>query len=466
MNNNVNEKLMQVVQNIEESARRAEEEYERKANALQEKTREKIDLFGNTATSQVIDIVSESRKICDTLYATYQMLIGMLDAQCRPLLEENPGIHRICAVRNLVKWLNDESEIENNFAASLNAHNLGDVANVRYIPQIENKMIQTFWETTYFSHPDRETYEQKQIEIQKAHVKAVQKSNEERREEEIVKQEVYHKNAAEWEISAAEVRKNREEEIQKQLTVEEENLRNEYEDAYNNTLCELNASKKSVEEQCELVRKNLSELTFFQFAEKKQLNDQLKDLEKKLLSIVAELEQVEENHKQILMNVNTKLEEKKVQIQEEVEQLYPLPTKIAPLYTQRPKTFQDKMVEILQKHGGLMTIDEIIQACPEAQEKDFREVASQLRSMIALRVERCEAGRQAYFRALEKAPREETAILEYLSKTKIATFRQVSSAPVLKNLNVKKISVALCVLLDNGKIIRYMQDGEVFFTMI
>ena len=41
MNHIVVEKMMQAVQNIEESARRAEEEYDRKVSALQEKTFEK-----------------------------------------------------------------------------------------------------------------------------------------------------------------------------------------------------------------------------------------------------------------------------------------------------------------------------------------------------------------------------------------------------------------------------------------
>ena len=42
--------------------------------------------------------------------------------------------------------------------------------------------------------------------------------------------------------------------------------------------------------------------------------------------------------------------------------------------------------------------------------------------------------------------------MKYLSEAEMATFRQIVSEAELKNLNVKKISVALCVLLDNGKI--------------
>ena len=164
MSNTATEQMLLAVQMAQESAAQAEKEYNRGAEHIQSKAGQNINLFGGSATSQVADLASESRKICDALYASYQMLVKMLDNQCRPLLDQEPEIPSVRAVRDLIKWLNDESEIENNFTASLNAHNLGNVASVRYIPSIENKMIQSFWETTYHALPGRVDFEYREKE--------------------------------------------------------------------------------------------------------------------------------------------------------------------------------------------------------------------------------------------------------------------------------------------------------------
>ncbi len=75
---------------------------------------------------------------------SYQALVKEVDDLCRPLLEETPEYGVVSEVRDFIKYLNDESEIENNFSASLNSHSLGDVATRRYFPSVENKMIQKF----------------------------------------------------------------------------------------------------------------------------------------------------------------------------------------------------------------------------------------------------------------------------------------------------------------------------------
>ena len=125
MYEDVNSRLLQLVQQAKESAAKAEREYECREDALQAKASQNIDLFGGHAVSQAVDLAAEARKMCDSLYAAYQTLVAMTDAQCRPLLAQQPGREAVRAVRDLIKWLNDESEIENNFSASLNYRDLG-----------------------------------------------------------------------------------------------------------------------------------------------------------------------------------------------------------------------------------------------------------------------------------------------------------------------------------------------------
>ena len=153
MSSTVNEQMLLAVKTVRESAKRAEREFDNGSSMLQMKASRSIDLFGGSAVSQVADIASDSKRICDALYASFQTLVKMLDDQCRPLLDQNPDYTAVREVRDLIKWLNDESEISNNFTASLNSQSLGDVASGRYFPSLENKMIQSFWENKYEMWP-------------------------------------------------------------------------------------------------------------------------------------------------------------------------------------------------------------------------------------------------------------------------------------------------------------------------
>ena len=118
MSNTATEQMLSAIQTIKESARQAEQEYDQRADALQKKANQTIDLFGGTAVSQIADLAAASKNICDQLYAAYQSLVTMLDGQCRPLLDQAPELTAVRAVRDTIQWLNSESEIENNFTAS------------------------------------------------------------------------------------------------------------------------------------------------------------------------------------------------------------------------------------------------------------------------------------------------------------------------------------------------------------
>lgn len=148
-----NEQILLTIKTIQESAKKAEKEFKIRNNEIQKKSRKSIDLFGGDAPNRVVELASDARKACDELYSSYQTLVAILDRQCRPFLDENPSVEAVYEVKKLIKWLNDESEIENNYAASLNNNNLGNILSAKYVPTIENKMIQKFWEQTFDHMP-------------------------------------------------------------------------------------------------------------------------------------------------------------------------------------------------------------------------------------------------------------------------------------------------------------------------
>lgn len=101
-------------------------------------------------------IVSDAVRTCDALYSTYQGLIPKLDAECRPLLQKNPGPVAVRFVLGTIKWLNDESEIENNYAAHYEDIDLGTLVRAKYLPSEANKMIQAIWQAEYLKSPDQD----------------------------------------------------------------------------------------------------------------------------------------------------------------------------------------------------------------------------------------------------------------------------------------------------------------------
>lgn len=117
------------------------------------KTETEIDLFGGNAVSRVADITVAVRKASDRLYTACQTEIPLLDAQCRPLLAHDPSTRAVKEVTALIQKLNKESEISTNFRGNLNGGSFHDLVGVRYIPSIDNKMIQTFWENKYSEMP-------------------------------------------------------------------------------------------------------------------------------------------------------------------------------------------------------------------------------------------------------------------------------------------------------------------------
>lgn len=145
--------MLEEVKKAKSEADRAEKLFDSRERAIQIKASRNIDLFGGDATSRVIEIRTDARRACEDLYTTYQSLVTSLDGMCRSLLAHEPGGETIKAVVDLMRYLNDESKIEDNCSATFNGMSLGSVANSKYMPSISSKMIQKFWESQYASTP-------------------------------------------------------------------------------------------------------------------------------------------------------------------------------------------------------------------------------------------------------------------------------------------------------------------------
>ena len=271
MNNSATETILQYVEQSRSRARRAESQFDSSSRRIQRKASQDIDLFGGTATSQIAEIAGDVRRASDALYSSYQTEIQLLDDACRPLLEQKPSLEAVKAVTELIRWLNAESEINNNFTASVNHQGLGQVASVRYSPTMANQMIQRFWEAKYDSWPGRaEALAAERERRRKAEEEA--RIREEKRRAEKEAEERRKKEAAERERNAlSQVIEKKKNEWNLQRNKMEQELRQAE-----------SAARKSIDEdqrKLTALREARGTLGIFKFSEKKELAGQISDLE-------------------------------------------------------------------------------------------------------------------------------------------------------------------------------------------
>ena len=429
-------KMKEAVSAAKSAASSADREFDRANSRIQMKATRSIDLFGGTAVTQVADIAMEAKKACDELYAALQMALMTLDATCRPLLAANPDGTAIQEVYNEIKKLNSDSEISNTFTASLNYDNLGDMATRRYSPSVQAKMIESFWRSEYDKVKrdiDRIAAERREKEeaVRKA---AEEKKRRERERFQAANREIIDEYVEKGKESVSflselekeafakkktEITKKREDEkakVQSSICGEAEkkiaNIEKEQSVVDQEYIRTITALRKELEEKKEI----LPTLGFFKGAAKKTLHSEIEILVTKLQ---ATTEQYRKEADKFEKQINDCTSEKDKSLKKEIEAIesrYPLPemvqkkqnavAKANPVNQLTPQqivnnSLQDAIYEYLLENGGLLTIQEIIEGCPEVCDLTHTRVSAIVRGMIGTRVERVEEKRKAYFRAIE-----------------------------------------------------------------
>ena len=116
--NNIDNQIVEILEKIEKEARRANKLYEDKANAI-----ERMAEGTSISVSQMnvaADIITESKKILDELYTTYESLGRLIDSQCKPLADQGASASTIKKVYALIAYMNSESSsLKGNFLPRL-----------------------------------------------------------------------------------------------------------------------------------------------------------------------------------------------------------------------------------------------------------------------------------------------------------------------------------------------------------
>lgn len=392
MSNQARDKILQAVQSAKEKAESAKSEFDRSVRTVHRSAGKTINLFGKSAVSEVGAIASEVRKANDTFYATCQMLVKLLDEECRPLLNEHPDYIAVREVRNTIKWLNEISDITSNFSASVNSIGLGEVAQIHYLPSIECKMAQSFWETKCDTWPGR----------------AEEEAAERRREEE-EKQKKQNKNEALYQKKHKKYL-----EWKKQFDDAMETLRQERVKQIEET--HRNAVKKAMDEKtaCEKViqeaEERLASLGFFSFFEKREQKLLIQNMKMRIEAAVYQMEEAERIYESENRELDSWCEWKKEQLLKGTDKRYPLPPAIPEFY--RYETFKDAkrkassrdlemLIPSLLELDVVYTVADIIKM-PELEGSTEQRISPIVKGCVEKgMLERCPDSRKVLYRLCE-----------------------------------------------------------------
>lgn len=366
----VDKKIKDALQVARISLSDAQSQFDSGNNSLQLNAAGSINLFGGAATSQVTKLVFESRRLCDNLYSVCQMQVKILDETCRPYLNENPSAAAVRDIWKMICLLNDESEITNNFTASLNSCALGDVATIQYHPTMECKMIQNYWETKYRSHPGRESFEQEEKatkekqEQQKNNASAKKKASD----------EILYQQAMEnWKQTEKDIQQKRKKALDDALTNEKQRCEKQIAEKLEKEQNKQNRLLKTYEKEYTDIEVSLASLRFYQFIKKIQHKNSLEEITKKINAARYALETAKREYSKEMQNIDQAVSRTKNTLQKTVNERFPLPRKprkTAAMLYNTPTPYQlvaeamkQEILKTLVKHGPLSYTD-LIKKCP------------------------------------------------------------------------------------------------------
>lgn len=418
MNMQTSDRIEQIVTRAKKQAEKAMEDFDFDAARLQISSSSSIDLFGGTATSQVADIATDVRRVCDKLYATLQMLVKLVDEECKPLLNQQLSMSAVKKVADLIKWLNSESEIGANFGASVNSKNLGTMVSGRYIPTMEAKMIQSYWETKYntwteWFAPSVNTVPAKnkaKLKTEKTvddkTVSEIRKNLEiasSRRDFRLTAEELAYKEAViRWRKESSEAEKKLEDEVTKRVEATKQKLNQQAKVQYDKVVAAQTQIIQEMKNTIETAQVTINHSTFFQISLRKTEQAKINKAIQCQTEAAAAIEKAKRSYERTLAHSGKTAELQRDSIRKKVFASYTKPE--AP---QPPEsicilqTCHDAIIKAIianMEPGRYYSVSDMCHEIPFIMSMSTHRVAALVRQMIPDQLERIDMDGKAYFR--------------------------------------------------------------------
>lgn len=414
MNSQTSDYMEQIVERIKKQAEQAMREFDVEAKHVQNSSSASIDLFGGTAASQVVDIAADTRRVCDKLYATLQMLVKMVDEECKPLLNQQPSMSAVKKVADLIKWLNNESEIGANFSASLNSKSLGTVVSGKYIPTMENKMLESYWEAKYDSWdewicdsiiqtaPVSNSVLASQNKSNSAFAKTLESAMS-RKDFSLTPEEMEYKKAGKrWRMELAKAERERAEEIENRVRDFQQSLEISAQRKYNKIVKTQTQIQQEAQQKIKEAQEKMKEVSFFKFSLRNELSAiQIKE-NQRYEQAAVKLEEAKKDYDREMAQAVETTRWKRRTIEKEVHESFEMPkapavpASIAVIQCSNLAT-QEAILAGMEP-GQLYTIADMQREIPVAMDLSSVRITSLIRQLIPEKIERVEKGKKVCFR--------------------------------------------------------------------
>ena len=416
MEMSANEKVKALLDVVEERRQQAEEAHNRVDEEIKRLTENEINVLGTDALSRLSEIAVKVRESNDAKYAELQALVLLIDQECRPLLKENLSYSVVSSIVFMINRLNEESKISTTFNATLQGYDMGNVATSNYLPSIECKMIQSFWQTTCDAMPEA-IEEKKRIKEETkdlvAGITALMekaKAPERKIEEE---RAAYKKACEEWEKECKRISEQNKKTLKTRLEEEKRKRDEELKKKRDNEIA--NCEKALAEEKArkEIAEADLANAGFFAFFAKRKLNAEIAEAINNMDSIAKKREKAEKAFESGIRKTKSDKfsQQLEAQIEKQIEKENPYPKKPQPKLpypsalspkasaTEKKTDNKTRAIYEFMEPGKLYTGSEILEGVPECKGMELRDVYAILRDM-GLRglLEKTSDKRRDYFR--------------------------------------------------------------------
>lgn len=349
--NSASSQMLDAVALSKQEAQRAEREFDRVATYVQSMASSKIDIVDDEAKGRVRAIVREADAACETLYTSYQSLVRVLDETCRPLLAQSPDACAIQEVANQIKWLNEESAIENNYSASFQGLEIGDIAQVQYRASMESQMIQHYWEAQYASTPTAKKLDQIHAE-----------ADDRRKSADQIALESFEKKKAEAKDSREKEKVNLAAKLQEEFgTAIRKTKKDCAAKCAELTACiqELTRSKNALEQE-------LNSLGLFDFKKKSNLKKQIDVLTSQITDAANKRVAVQKKADTDCKNIKEVWDREQSEGNRRIDDAFPIPKQPEGMSVSGYNAWLSAQVLDWMEAGERYTISQILENCPAA----------------------------------------------------------------------------------------------------
>ena len=351
-------RIQQALENAKMTLENAKDHFSKGKLELEIKASKSIDLFGTTALQEVSDIAHTTKGLMEKLYVTCQTQIKILDEICRPLLNDEVLAAEVRGIWEMIRTLNEESEISVDFSASLNCANLGDLAIITYNPSIDSKMIESYWESTYKGWNGRKELEEEENRKKK---EEEEQRKEARKKTQNKEEEEYKRQLAKIEEIETEVKKEREKMLNELLTNERETLEKRIESDFLIKKKEFTKLQESCLNERSKREENLSGISVLNFIKRRQYNKTIKKLTEQIEYAQQQLREAQITYESEKGKIDTIISRKKATFDSTVKTKYPMPRRPRQPLSMRVKNpsayelacdgAKNEILNILEKNG-------------------------------------------------------------------------------------------------------------------